>query len=394
MPNANVASGEDEFEVSYCVIDNNGDCAYEKSIKVEVNILDLGDGSDPMCIGDCVWAGDTNFDGIVNMADLLPLGLCMGEIGIPRQEAGSSLWYGQYSEDWANPFEGGQIDLKHLDTDGDSVVTALDTIAINEFYGKTHALTSAEIPYLDYPIVLQGSIFANPGDLVELDMVMGSDGEPAIDIYGFTFPFPYNPNIFVPASVEVDYSGTSWLAYNSPILHMSHNNQEGLMESGFTRTSGISASGEGTIGKVRFVVVTDIDGFRMGDEDQIPVDLGGGNGSVMNSAGQMFGVNVEGFTLYINLENPEDKDENSIVDPDLLKVYPNPVSNFLNVHLNGGNDFEQVVVYNMTGQEVINTGKVMTNRVQLDVSDFENGMYFMSVFTGGDIINKKFEVIR
>jgi hypothetical protein len=90
-----------------------------------------------MCFDDCIWAGDTNFDGIVNMEDLLPIGLCMGEVGIPRQDVNlSAQWYGQYGDDWS-PYA--PMDLKHLDTDGDSIITALDTVAINNFYGNTHS---------------------------------------------------------------------------------------------------------------------------------------------------------------------------------------------------------------------------------------------------------------
>ena len=102
-------------------------------------------------------------------------------------------------------------------------------------------------------------------------MVMGSNEDPAVDVYGFTFPFSYNPNLFDGPSLEIEYANESWLTYNSPSLSMSRNNfdeQEGvgLIESGFTRTSGFSATGIGEIGKVRFIVRDDIDGFRPGEE--------------------------------------------------------------------------------------------------------------------------------
>ena len=186
-PNSDVTSGVDEIEISYCELD--GDiCVFEKTLKIVINILDVGDDG-PQCFDDCVWAGDTNYDGIVNMADLLPLGISMGEIGVPRTDIDFNTWYGKYGEDWETPFAEGEVNLKHLDTNGDSIVTAQDTNAISMFYGNTHALVSDMIPFYEHEIMLLGGdLMASPGDLIELEMHMGLPDDPAVDIYGFTFP--------------------------------------------------------------------------------------------------------------------------------------------------------------------------------------------------------------
>lgn len=393
-PNDGVNSGIDEFELVYCVL-NDGSCVFEKNVKVEVHILDVGNGIDPQCFVDCVWAGDTNLDGIVNMEDLLPLGLCMGEVGIPRPSADDpSVWYGRYGDDWQDPFANNiSVDLKHLDTDGDSLISALDTAAINSFYGNTHALTASTPPYYEFPIVLEGENYTvSLGDLVELDMVMGADGNPAIDVYGFTFPFPYNPMFFVPESVEIDYGQDSWLSYNSPTLYMTRNNQEGLIESGFTRTNGVSASGYGLIGKVRFIVVGDIDGFRIPDEE-IEIEIGGGSGKMINSGGNTFGVRIESTTITLKINSEEEAEAQPFTD-DLLKVYPNPAQSIMNVHLNGGNEFDTVVVYNVMGQKVIEKSNVFENHAQINVNSLENGTYFLSIHSAKGVLNRTFEVVR
>ena len=293
-PDSSVDAGFDDFELEYCVT-SNGICNYQKTVKIDVEILDIGDGSGPMCFDDCIWAGDTNFDGVVNMEDLLPIGLCMGEVGIPRSDVNFSQWYGQYGDDWS-PYA--PMDLKHLDTDGDSIITALDTVAINNFYGNTHSLTPAEVPFYDYQIVLSGDIFADPGDLVEMEMYLGAADDPASNVYGFTFPFQYDPSVFVPSSVNIDFNTGSWLSYNSPVLHMSNNNLEGTMESGFTRTNGISASGHGQIGTLSFVIIDDLDILRTGRE-ALQFKVGGGTSTVMNSAGMTYGINIGEATITI-----------------------------------------------------------------------------------------------
>jgi hypothetical protein len=390
IPYEDVIQGEDEFEVSYCALDIQGNCAVEKSVKIEMEILNVGTGDEPMCFDDCVWRGDTNFDGAVDLQDLLPIGLSMGEIGTSRTNPNANYWYGEYADDWNGPFNTETIDLKHIDADGDSIVTALDTIAINQYYGRTHALVPSIMPFYENEIVLQGDVFVSPGDLVELEMVLGSSSKPAVDVYGFTIPFEYNPLFFVPESVSMEFTNSSWLSYNSPILNMTHNDFEGNFEGAFTRTSGISASGHGDIGIVRLVVIDDIDGFRIGNEP-LQAQVGGGLSTVMNSAGQTFGMKVGGATIHIVFEQEKDFDK---LNPDLLKLSPNPASDYLNIHLNGAQGFENVVVRNVTGQVVYNLGNLEgDNRAQVDVSKWASGMYFVSVYTTEGVISKKFEVI-
>lgn len=386
IPNSNVTSGNDAFEVSYCVLDAAGTCAYEKSIKIEVKILDISVPAGSHCVRDCIWPGDTNLDGLVDLEDLLPLGLAMGAVGPSRAET-SAIWYGQRGSDW----DAGS-DAKHLDTDGDGVIAGTDTTAINTYYGNTHGLNSVSPVFYKYDIALGGDVFVNPGDLVELDLIMGSEENPALDVYGFTFPFEYNPLIFKPESVQIDLAGSNWFGYNSPVLFMSKNNQTGLVTAAITRTNGVSASGIGSIGKVRFVVKDDLEGFRP-DDKEISFQIGEGNSLTTNSAGQTFGINVKPATIHI-LHKTKEEIENTPLTADLLKVYPNPVQDLLNVHLNGGQEFEQVLVYNMTGQLVYNSGKTLAKTAQINVSNLQNGIYIVSVQTAKGIVNKKFEVIR
>ncbi len=392
IPFEEIDSGMDEFQVNYCALDPVGECIEERLVKVEMEILDIGTGDGPLCFDDCVWAGDTNFDGIVDMKDLLPIGLCMGEIGEKRQDATLDQWYGQYADNWNNIFSDNPIDLKHLDADGDSIVTALDTAAINLFYGRTHSLVPRIEPFYEHEIILEGDILAEPGDIIELTMRLGTEANPALDIYGFTFPFQYNEDIFVPESVSIDFSQSSWLTYNSPVLFMSHNNLEGKAEAGYTRTSGLSASGHGEIGTVKFIVSDDISGFRH-DQERYQLRVGDGVSSVMNSAGQTFGMNVRGANITIRIPG---EDEKPSLSPDQLKLFPNPVSDYLTVFLNGQEEFEQVVVHNMSGQEMYNSGLMTVPQVknQVDVSYMPQGLYVITVYTPSGLINKKFEIIH
>jgi hypothetical protein len=395
IPDQNVNSGLDDFEITYCVT-KSGECQYRKIIKIEVDILDVGDGTQPMCITDCIWPGDTNLDGMVNVEDLLPLGLYMGRVGLPRQADDESEWFGQYGPDWGTPIVGfASGDLKHVDTNGDSLITALDTAAIAQYYGRTHSLAPSRVPNYKHFIRLRGNLTYSPGDLVELDLVLGTANSPAVNVYGFTFPFEFNPEFFVPSSASIEYATNSWLSYHSPVLSMTKNVGGGALESAFTRTNGVSATGHGKIGRVRIVVADDIAGFRPGDEDLI-VPLGGGVAAVMEGSGLTFGMKVEEVDLRIRF-NPVEP-ESPPLDPraanELLKVFPNPTPDFINVHLNGGRDFQRLMVHDLTGRLVYDSGNQSARSKRINISQFPNGIYVLSAQTEAGILRQKFEVLH
>lgn len=68
-----------------------------------------------------------------------------------------------------------------------------------------------------------------------------------------------------------------------------------------------------------------------------------------------------------------------------FSIYPNPTVNYL--FINGLNEYENVTIYDMTGQLIYNA-KVSNN--QIDVRNFQNGIYILIIETEKGIITKKF----
>lgn len=390
-PNADAPTGfADAFEYQYCAGGDYSDCHL---VKINVSIEDVSAATDDFCVGStCVWTGDTNTDGVVDIRDLLPIGWCMGEVGVARQNADTN-WYGQHAENWDAPFSNENFDIKHVDVDGDGIVEAMDTVGISSHYGLHHNPTAAVEGLLISDDAL-GWGDGNPltiqaGDVVLVPFYYGQENNPVLDAYGFTFELPYEPSLF--NDVNIHYDDESWMSYNSPILTMNQDAAEGVLHSGYTRTSGVAASGFGPIGQVEFIVVDDLDGFRP-NSNKIQVSFN--SMGEMNGAGQMTASNSSTLTFILDLGEDEATDELTFIDADQLKVYPNPTREQLNVHLNGlGNEVEQVIVYSLTGQEVYNSGAIQTKRIELNVSDFATGMYVLKAFTNGGVINKKFEVV-
>lgn len=392
--------GEDEFEIEYCVTSNNNTCV---PVKIYVTIVNVDVPADHVCYAsDCVWAGDTNNDGVVNMKDLLPIGLCMGEVGSERPEPNLIDWYGQYGEHWQNDFGEVNFDLKYIDSDGNGVVSAVDTFGINEFYGRQHSLTPEPLEDV-HPLPLMFGQkdtlpLLGPGAIIEIPILLGAESFPALDAYGFTFDIDFTgaAGIIDLESVELTFKQDSWLSYNSPILNMTKSPVEGLIEAGITRTSGISASGYGVIGTVGFVVIENIDGYRLDEEFTINL-----NASTMNSAGQSYSLNSDSFSFGIGSVIAEEDGgkkplvQNAALYDSQIKVFPNPTSSVLNVALFSQLEANSVSVYNLTGQEVIQMNNIQSSRLELDVTHLQNGMYFMQIHTtDGAVVHKKFEVAK
>jgi hypothetical protein len=390
IPSENVESGLDDFEITYCLEDpsGSGDCFASKTVKIWMTILDVSAGEGPPCVQDCVWAGDTNADGVVSLADLLPIGWQMGEIGNPRAGADATEWYGQYAEDWTDLFGSGGVDIKHVDSDGDSMVSAADTSAIRTYYGRTRSMVPNVAPDAPYEFYLEAPLFVNPGDLVEIKVILGTPEQPAEDVHGIVFPLNYNPDALNPESFEVFWTQDNFLAYDSPVLYMDHNDLSGQYEAGYTRTSRRVTSGHGEIGKLN-VIVDDIIGFRP-DQEELIIPLGGGKGSALNAQGQLVNVPVNPIELRVRLKQ-EDQVASTLRQED-LKVGPVPTRDLLRVHLNGQQDIEQITLRNLSGQVVLQK-IVGSNQDNLDLRNLTPGMYILSVSNEKGVLNRKIEVI-
>jgi len=62
------------------------------------------------------------------------------------------------------------------------------------------------------------------------------------------------------------------------------------------------------------------------------------------------------------------------------KVYPNPVKNELNIHLNNSTDIDEVTLYSLSGKMIYQETKTgSNNRISANVTTLASGMYLYSV---------------
>jgi hypothetical protein len=374
-------TGTDEFELLYCI---NGNC---RNVKCYVNVEPVTPTLPQYCVGDCVWAGDTNNDGIVDIVDLLPIGYCQGETGFGRPNP-SLGWYGQFANNWQQPLMPG-INMKYIDTDGDGEVNGTDLTALDTHYGKTHNITPEKIiNFKQIPLSFQ-VLTPNPqiGDLVEVDVLMGNTGNPATDMNGFTMEFPFDSNVINYQSFQMSFYPNSWMTYNAATLSLAKKHSGNQVDFGLVRAGGSAASGIGKVAKMSFIIDDDLSGIR--DEDgYYTASLQMKGGKTIGSDGIMYDIEPQVIPIKINLNKGR-----TGFDATKVITYPNPASNEVNIYVNGGYEMSEYQVYNLAGQQL---AKVNANgkSAQINVANLQNGIYFVKVITDGGVITKKIEVIK
>jgi len=210
----------------------------------------------------CVYPGDFNYDGKVNVYDLLPFGLHFGAVG-PSRENASLTWIGQPCYDWEGITEEGN-NLKHLDGNGNGLIETNDTTAIIQNYGKTHG--NPEGNSFESSLVFQLAPvlddYNNPPNVYTWDLDLSKEGNGKVTAYGIAFSIDYSEfSILNIQNIEIDLEN-SWLGEENKdmltVVHHDSNNK--IIEIGLTRIDHQNKIGEGSLGALRI----EVDDFEIG----------------------------------------------------------------------------------------------------------------------------------
>ena len=383
QPNYNF-TGSDGFELRYCV---DGQCE-DIEIKVQVVPNNL---EDCQCFTGCVWSGDANNDGVVNVVDLLSMAYSIGSTGNTSELEGSSAWLGRKSADWFDSSVNGQ-NSKFADADGNGRVDELDFDAILENYDRNHALVPPQL--LDskaYPFTLeaiQDTVYA--GDLVQFEIGIGNNQYPALDILGLAYSLGLPASLVDSSSVDLEYYSNAWLGVDEAVYGIYNQISDGWIETAVARLGTDPKSGAGPVGRLSFIVEEDlVGGFRLKNGIR-SIKLKLSEGKAMDSNGVLAHVEGAEATVYLNTK---DRRSNSDSISKLI-AFPNPTGDVLNLHMNGGHDILSYEIYDLTGQRISSKSNLQTRNTSISTAGFNNGVYILRAITSfGPMINK-FEVIQ
>jgi len=390
-----INSGVDnKWEIDYLVSDK-----VVSTVNLIFNILNESSVTAPCFGADCVWSGDTNNDGIVSLSDLLPIGRYLGSVQLSDGPLTTESWYGKKASEWDNVSA-----LKYVNTNGDRFITDADTVAVRRYLGNTHGIIAKDIPIQNFTVKLKGNATVKPGEAVNLEVFIGDKIKPAIDLYGFTLSLPFNKQIFDLSKSSITFDSRSWLAYNSPVFALTNsNNDRGVMEAAYTRTSGKSADGFGKVGTARIIVI-DIAGIKPPNgSNELQVTLGG-QATASDANGNAFSLYVEPFTLTIDFSDSKEKATPTLpVEPVLspryneggeIGIFPNPATDFVNIKSYKNNLIKTIQLVNMSGQILFESNNINHSEVEMSIANRVTGVYYVRVLTENAIFTRKIQILQ
>jgi hypothetical protein len=390
-----INSGVDnKWEIDYLVSDK-----VVSTVNLIFNILNESSVTEPCFGADCVWSGDTNNDGIVSLSDLLPIGRYLGSVQPSDGPLNTESWYGKKASEWDNVPA-----LKYVNTNGDRFISDADTVAVRKYLGKTHGIIAKDIPIQNFTVKLRGNTTVKPGEAVNLEVFIGDKSKPAIDLYGFTLSLPFNKQIFDLSKSSLTFDSRSWVAYNSPVFALtSSNNDRGVMEAAYTRTSGKAADGFGKVGTARIIVI-DIAGIKPPNgSNELQVTLGG-QATASDVNGNAYSLYVEPFTLTIDFSDSKEKATPTLpVEPVLspkyneggeIGIFPNPATDFVNIKSYNNGLIRTVQLVNMSGQILFESNNINQSELEISIANRVTGVYYVRVLTENAIFTRKIQILQ
>lgn len=317
----------------------------------------------PECIFNCVWPGDADNSGLVDMDDLLSIGLGYGTSG-PTRDAVDIFWEAHQADAWATALPAG-INHKYTDCNGDGMIDATDEEAVDANYSFEHPLynlrtTEGEVPLyysMDAPI----SIGEN-----SVPIYLGDAANMVDAIYGIRFTATASGEVIEPASVYVTFED-SWFGDAGDMLQLSKS-KTAAADAGLVKTDHTNSDGYGQIGTLHFVVIDNIAGKVTADE----ITLGFESARAIDVTGTELSLEATESVVDITL-NADAQSSPQFV------IYPNPVSEqvlFVTTPLQAAT----VTLVDITGKTVL---EAQVSGQRINLPELPAGQYILRIVQDG-----------
>ncbi|MEM6265489.1 MAG: T9SS type A sorting domain-containing protein, partial [Bacteroidota bacterium] len=337
--------------------------------EVEDNAGCIYRGTAALPYATAVYPGDCNHDQLVDMNDLLEIGLHFNKTGPARPNA-SLTWTPQVAPLWNDTLLNGK-DIRHVDTDGNGTISQPDTLAIIQNFGNTHVnQKNGDGPGPKVFLTIPASTY-NPGDTMIATINMGTMDTTAVDVYGLTFDLTYDTSLVEQNSVSQSFN-TSWLGTkNVDMLTLSQNDApNGIIYTGIVRNDMATRTGHGKIGEL-IVVIDDHLAKRTWPLvlDIINVNAIDENGNPLPISGLPTEVTVSTSTTSLTATS---KDTG-------WKLAPNPTSNRVLVEVRQDVSGAVFIVQDATGRLVLTHPLNDQQQLSVALDGLGAGTYFAHV---------------
>lgn len=373
--------GIDDFSVNYCTT-NDGvvNCA---QIDVTV-VVESNKAEEEQCNTDCVWPGDLNTDGVVDVSDILSLGVNLGKAGPSRTDQDVQAWYGRSALSWDNVRRLGGQDLKHVDANGDGLVSYQDIEPISAHYLKAHTLVPALAPTTDVESVHVELITpeVEEGDWATVEIsVKGSQAEDYI--MGLSFSLEINEQYVNSSSFTFDLEEQGVFEDEGDVLTYTVAPKAGQYDVGLVSITGKAVATQGVVGQVSFIIEEDLNGFRS-LKDIFEIDLFIKRLMLLRSNGEYQGLpDAKGTMLYR---------KNMVTEKQGFSFYPNPAQTYLLVD-GGDQEIIETSIYSLGGQLLMHHKGINKTSLSLNLQKLQPGPYLLRTqLADGNIITEQIEI--
>jgi len=276
------------------------------------------------------------------------------------------------------------MNVSHVDANGDGLITIEDTSAIVANYGnQDNFIPDATV--LDKAIPIRFEVVNTDiqnGDQVQIDIYVGSEDFPAIDLHGLALSVSLPPS-FLSDSMSLEFvPDNQWIGSNSPIVPLSfiRGNDADIA---VTRTDNVGISGTGRIGSLNIVITVDVDELRPRDS-QIPLKF-----KAPKSPIQVEGAEIE---LMLQLDSGDQVNDELIEEVEVI-ISPNPSTGPISIHANNNDQLQEVAIYDMIGQLQYERTDLTSNHLNVEQT-FNQGLYFAHIKTAKGTTVQQIEVIK
>lgn len=392
--------------ISFASVSNQSasPCVLGEQVNIYVTGLNSTGNSHQLCdYTECVLPGDTNKDGLVDMTDMVSIFLSQGLSGSFRPQASNDFNY-QYSSDWGISNYYGN-DFKHLDTDGNGIVLDEDIDVVYNNYDKELDAEELMFPSVgDIGVDIQFesqeislSDFTDGEDLLlSATIDFTSLGVEFEEVSAISFSIDYPDFDFVmPQSVvfskeeDSGFFDTNNIYPNRIFKKDDFENKRADFSIANLKPSG--NSGIGRLGRVDFIIISDIIGGR--SEPVIDIEITIDNIKVHNKDGSISIIESGNTQDELTVINDIATSQLNVEEQDLeIKLFPVPVMDELTISWSN-NELSDLSFRMINAQ-----GKVIQQQeldsslktLKIPTSSYAPGCYFVELVRQDGVYRKSF----
>ncbi|MDG1765960.1 MAG: T9SS type A sorting domain-containing protein, partial [Flavobacteriales bacterium] len=252
-----------------------------------------------------VWPGDLNHDGVVSVADILPIGYFYDITGPERPNA-SLAWQGQNCPIWGtgSGFPGDGFYRVFADGNGDGVVNLADQVAVgfnidqivslNIAPSNLEMLAFAQNSNVLVPIsneVTPSQINIPGTESITVQFFATTNAIDVETLFGFTMNIDLSPLGILASDAEIDFTSSEFGVLNESLIAQTYA-QGNQLDLAITRTTPNNIVGEILL----FEMTLPIESNLSADSYTLPVNIGSAN----DPTGQIAVLNAQDIQLSVS----------------------------------------------------------------------------------------------